>query len=102
MEKAFWASRILQPALSLTSFKISRLRRSFPHPAESKGCARRRFCLPSVHQDRMEVFLPGQAPLVQRLHKGIRIELLDIVDSGLFQVPVISIMAPIMAGTPVV
>ena len=46
--------------------------------------------------------LPGQAVLVQGLHEGIGIELLHIPHAGPFPQPLSIIMAPIIAGTPVV
>ncbi len=36
----------------------------------------------SVDELRVKALLPRQAPLVERLHERIRVELLDVLDAG--------------------
>ena len=50
----------------------------------------------------MIYYLPGKAVPVQGLHERIGIELFHIEDPGAFQMPVSTIIAPIIVGTPVV
>ena len=46
--------------------------------------------------------VPGESLLAELLHEWIGIKLLDIPHAGLLPEPLRNIIAPIMAGTPVV
>ena len=58
--------------------------------------------LDSIGHPRMFYNLPGKAVFIQRLHERVRVELFDIKYAAPFQTPVSTIIAPIIAGTPVV